>query len=250
MSDLLDRTIEAHGGWRRWQDVSEVLVDLSAVGVRHLKGWPDAFKNARVEIEANQQHALFSPFVKPNQHGLFEGDRTVILSDEGDVIGEQQDPLSTFAGHDLASPWNEHQLLYFAGYAMWTYLTTPFLLRMPGFKVEEDEPWEEGGEVWRRLQVEFPENIRSHSREQTFYFDDRGLLRRHDYSVEIMGGTSSANYATGYKCLDGLVFPMQRRVYRKDANNQPILGQEVVAIDIRHIELMPGTILPPVYPRA
>src|SRR3546814_14478541 len=60
---------------------------------------------------------------------------------------------------------------------------------------------------------------------QTFYFDQSGLLRRHDYSVEIMGGTTSANYATDHKAFDGLIFPTKRRVYAADADNRPILDR-------------------------
>jgi hypothetical protein len=39
---------------------------------------------------------------------------------------------------------------------MWTYLTQPFLYAYPGFEVEEIEPWEEHGELLRRLKVRFP----------------------------------------------------------------------------------------------
>src|SRR3546814_14044537 len=95
---------------------------------------------------------------------------------------------------------------------MWTYLTTPFLFRLPGFTSEEVEPWDENGETWRRLKVTFPEGVPSHSTQQTFYFDQSGLLRRHDYSVEIMGGTTSANYATDHKAFDGLIRSEERRV--------------------------------------
>ena len=47
------------------------------------------------------------------------------------------------------------QLVYFAGYAMWTYLTTPFLFVMDGVATEELQPWHENGETWRRLKVTF-----------------------------------------------------------------------------------------------
>ena len=77
---------------------------------------------------------------------------------------------------------------------MWTYLNTPFLLVRLGVESEEVEPWQEGGETWCRLKVRFPADIATHSTEQTLYFDQRGLLKRHDYNVEISGGTPAAHY--------------------------------------------------------
>jgi len=41
---------------------------------------------------------------------------------------------------------------------------------MPGFSAEEIEPWIEDGEPWKRLRVQFPKKIASHSRGQDRYF--------------------------------------------------------------------------------
>jgi hypothetical protein len=57
-------------------------------------------------------------------------------------------------------------ICFFGGYAMWTYLTQPFLYAYPDFVVEEIEPWDENGETWRRLDVTFPDHIASHTRRQ------------------------------------------------------------------------------------
>jgi len=137
----------------------------------------------------------------------------------------------------IQTPWDAQHLAYFTGYAIWTYLTTPFLFGLPGFIVEEIEPWDEHGEIWRRLKVIFPPDVASHSTEQIFYFDAAGILRRHDYSVEIMGGTSSANYASEPQTFGGLVFPTKRRVYAIGADNRPILERVAVAIDISGIDV-------------
>ena len=63
--------------------------------------------------------------------------------------------------------WDPLHLAYFTGYAMWTYLTTPFFTAMPGFEVTEISPWQEGGESWRGLRARFPNEIASHSRTST-----------------------------------------------------------------------------------
>ena len=48
-------------------------------------------------------------------------------------------------------------MAYFNSYALWTYLTIPFLYTYPGFITEELEPWYEDGEIWRTLRATFPE---------------------------------------------------------------------------------------------
>ncbi|MGH8639021.1 MAG: hypothetical protein ACREUZ_17950, partial [Burkholderiales bacterium] len=86
-------------------------------------------------------------------------------------------PRDSFADHGLDTPWDRLHLAYFAGYAMWTYLTTPFLFTMDGVSTEELPPWHENGETWRRLKVVFPPDIATHSTVQTFYVGSDGLLR-------------------------------------------------------------------------
>lgn len=107
----------------------------------------------------------------------------------------------------MTTPWDAPHLAYFSGYAMWTYLTAPFLLNLPGFQTQEIEPWDENGETWRRLKAIFPPNIPSHGREQIFYFD-------------VIGGSSSANYALEPKTFGGIVYPTKRRVY-EPAKSRP-----------------------------
>ena len=74
---------------------------------------------------------------------------------------------------------------YFNGEALWTNLTTPFLLALEGVVVEETEPWSEGNETWRVLRAHFPGSVETHSLVQDFFFDRDLRLRRHDYNVNI-----------------------------------------------------------------
>jgi hypothetical protein len=168
---------------------------------------------------------------------VYEPGRTAILTSDALIVEERGLPRSAFGGHTLATAWDAQHLIYFSGYAMWTYLTTPFLFKLPGFQTEEIDPWDENGETWRRLKVTFPTDVHSHSTEQIFYFNASGILQRHDYSVEIMGGTSSANYATEPKEFGGLIFPTKRRVYAIGPDNKPLLERVAVAIDLDRIEL-------------
>jgi hypothetical protein len=60
----------------------------------------------------------------------------------------------------------------------------------PGFVTEEIEPWRENGETWRRLKATFPATVASHNREQVTHFGPDGLMRRHDYTVDVLGGAT------------------------------------------------------------
>lgn len=237
MTDLLDLAIAAHGGWDRWQKVDKIVAHIAVGGaIWPIKGFDGAYADVHCSIETKRPHTEFTPFLKAGQHCIYEPERTAIVAG-GEVIEQREHPRAAFDGHTIMTPWDAQNLIYFTGYAMWTYLTTPFLFKRPGFQIEEVEPWDENGEIWRRLQVTFPADTPSHSTVQTFYFDAVGLLRRHDYSVEIMGGTTSANYASEYKAFGGLKFPTKRRVYSAGQDNRPNLSRTSVAIDILDLRL-------------
>lgn len=236
MTDLLDLAIEAHGGWARWERTGRLSVGYTATGITDLKGWKGVFLDARVTVDAHHQRSEIAPFVDFDQRGIFEPTHTRVISREtGNTIEERFAPRQAFAGHVLTTPWDQQNLLYFAGYALWTYLTTPFLFRMEGFQSEEIETWDEDGQLWRRLKVRFPAIVDSHSTEQVFYFNEAGILQRHDYSADVLGGTSSANYATDPKSFDGIVIPTKRRVFARGADNRPIRDRVAVSIDIHDV---------------
>jgi hypothetical protein len=238
MSDLLEHAVAAHGGWKRWQEVKTVTAHIAAGGTAfHVKGWANAYADIHCAIRTSKPHTEFWPFLKNGQRCTYEPNRTSVVSDDGKLVEEQESPRATFVGHTIPTPWSSLQLVYFTGYAMWTYLTTPFLFKLPGFKSEEIEPWEEDGERWRRLKVTFPANVPSHSTEQTFYFNADGVLRRHDYSVDIMGGTSSCHYSSDHTSFDGIIFPTKRRVYAIGPNNLPVRDRVAISIDVKNIEV-------------
>jgi hypothetical protein len=126
------------------------------------------------------------------------------------------------------------QLLYFTGYANWNYFTAPFLLTQCGVNVREIEPHEEHGETWQRLQVQFPSTIPTHSAEQTFYFNEKGLLQRLDYVAEITGAVG-AHYCFDHASFSGLVFPTLRRVVGLTPTGPLISGPTAVLLLISDI---------------
>ena len=128
-------------------------------------------------------------------------------------------------------------MAYFVSCAMWTYLNTPFLLAHPGVASEELSPWEENGETWRRLRVTYPDDIATHSSVQTFYINGDGLLKRHDYDVEIAGNTPGAHFIDEYEDVSGIMFPTKRRIFPRQADGTASPEPLVVSIDLSDIAL-------------
>jgi hypothetical protein len=186
-------------------------------------------------VSLHEERASVQPYGAPDQRTSFTPDRIGIEKLDGQVVAERHDPKTSFAGHDMRTAWDPLHRAYFNGYALWTYLTTPFLLTMPGFEVVEIESWQEGEERWRGLRATFPPEIASHSTVQDFYFGDDDLLRRHDYDVDVAGGFGGAQYVYDMVKVDGIHLPTKRRAYRRGADRHAILDQVMVSIDISDI---------------
>ena len=237
MNSLVQLTIDAHGGFERWRRYEHVSAHLRTGGIlwalKHQQGVLD---DVNVRVALRREWTSHSPFLKPNLRTSFEPHRVAIETTDGCVVEERLQPRDSFVGHGIDTPWDRLQLAYFAGYAMWTYLTTPFLFAMDGVATEELEPWRESGEMWRRLKVTFPHSIATHSTVQIFYFGSDGLLRRHDYDAEVLGGTPAAHYVHDYQDISGILLPMRRKVLprRPDGTTDP--EPLIVTIDLSEVE--------------
>ncbi len=240
MNDLLRAAVEAHGRLLRWSQLKTLKASLSITGaIWRLKGKPDMLKDISIEAELHRER-LTTHFNGQGLCTVFEPNRLTIQTESGRLMDSRDDPRSAFRGHSRETPWDDMHVAYFSSYALWNYLTIPFLYTYPGFMTEELAPWQENGEQWRPLKVIVPDSIASHSREQVVYFGPDGLLRRHDYTVDVMGGAPGSNYAADYCNVGGIVVPTKRRVYAQDANKRKIPEPVLVAIDIRDISFGDG----------
>ncbi len=238
MNTLAQRTIEAHGGIKRWNELTSVTAHLDEDGALWgLKGHPEMLGETNVTVGTRSEWASHHPFLTDRARTRFEPDRVALEDESGKLIEELKQPRATFAGHSLETPWSKLQLAYFTGYAMWTYLNMPFLLARPGVVSEEGTPWKENGETWRRLQIRFPANIATHSADQTLYIDGDGLLKRHDYDVDISGGTQAAHYTGEYVEAGGIMFPTKHVIFPRNADNTPNRDLLVVSIAVSNFEL-------------
>jgi hypothetical protein len=237
LSSLAQLAIDAAGGLDRWRQYETVSARLLTGGVlwplKHQQGVLD---DVRVSVGLREAWASHRPFGAPDLRTSFQPHRVAIETTEGRHVEELPRPRDSFKGHSLDTPWSRPQLAYFAGYAMWTYLNTPFLFASDGVETEEVEPWRENGETWRCLKVTFPPELASHSAVQTFYFDAEGLLQRHDYDVEVSGGTPAAHYVYQHEEFSGILVPTRRRVFGRQDDGTPAPEPLIVSIDLSEVK--------------
>lgn len=236
MNELLARVIDAHGGidcWNRYERVEATIV--SGGGLFRLKGVPQDPTPRRMTVWLHEERSSVFPFGAPDQRTMFTPESVAIEKLDGKIIAERHIPRDSFAGHQISTSWDALHRAYFNGYAMWTYLTTPFLLAMDGVRIEEAEPWREGAETWRVLRASFPGSIETHSGIQDFFFGEDLRLRRHDYSVNIAGGFAATQLTSDYVVANGIHLPTKRRAYTRGSDRQAILEMLMVSIDIRDV---------------
>src|SRR6201998_1060312 len=209
-NELLQNALEAHGGLGRWRCFADVQASIVTGGqLFGVKGTAQDPTPRHMTVATQREWASVVPYGADDQRTDFTANRIAIEKLDGTVVKERLHPSEHAEGKAVDAPWDALDRAYFNGYALWTYLTTPFHFAMPGFAVEEIEPGREDDERWGGLRLTYPSNIASHSREQDFYFGPDFLLRRHDYVVEISRGFSAAQYVYEFAQVEGLSFPTQ-----------------------------------------
>jgi hypothetical protein len=238
MNELLQLAVSAHGGLERWNKVKAIKVVASITGgIRWVKGKGDFLKSVVLTADT-QKERLTVDFPGQDKRTIFAPDRIMIEKVDGTLIEARDNPIKSFEGQQRETPWDDFHVIYFVGEALWTYLNIPFLYTQEGFSSEEIPSIQVEGETWRRLKVTFPDKVKSHTREQISCFGPDGLLRRHDYTVDILGGATGLNYASEYRNVGGIIIPTKRRVYAYEGNYQLVKEPLLVAIDMGEIVLL------------
>lgn len=213
MNNLLDKAMDAHGGLENWKKIKLLHVDLDIGGNILLTKFNSPLnRHYSCTIDPNNIEAILDPYPKPGFRGIYQGHDVWIQSEVGKEVKRKQVDRTSLSSQVV---WDDLDLLYFLGYAIWNYVLTPFLFRLPGFKVRELEPQQQrNGEVVRRLKVIFPDTVPTHCPEQTFYFNEQGRLIRLDYTAEILGRwAKGAHICSQHQRFGNFVFPTKRKVY-------------------------------------
>jgi hypothetical protein len=240
--DIVEKAIAAHGGLELWEGSKEIAVRVSSGGfafATKLQG--HAVRDVQAQISTHGQHVVLTPYPRGGMRGVLEESGAVrIETDDGALVEARENPRAAFSDLRHKLWWDRLDILYFATYAIWTYVSTPFVFVREDYLLELD-PWMEGGERWRRLQVTFPEHVHTHSREQVFYFDEHGLIRRHDYTAEPIGDwAKAAHYCFEHRAFDGLMVPACRRVYPRRRDNRRRARPLLVWIEMPHAAVGAG----------
>ena len=139
--------------WKRCNKVEATIV--TGGGFFALKGLMQDPDPRRMTVWLHEEHSSVSPYGAPDQRTMFTPDGSPSRSSMARWSPSAR-ARDSFAGHQMNTPWDPLHRAYFNGEALWTYLTTPFLLAMDGVRVEETEPWREGAEPGGCCALYFP----------------------------------------------------------------------------------------------
>ena len=166
----------------------------------------------RATSEFHRQWTQVTPFGEPDWTMTWTPEHVEIAAGDGSVIAARDNGREAF-DRSFNGPWDPLNLAYFNGYAMWTYLAVPFVFGEPGYEARDITQIAHEGATLRGVEVRFPEEVHSHSRKQRFYFGADGLLRRHDYTVDVWADTPAAHLLSDYVDIEGLKYPTRRSVF-------------------------------------
>lgn len=241
MASLLDDVLAAHGGFERWQSITALTVHGTLGGLLRSRFPGNRMSNLTARIQLAKQQVIISRFPSDAQQAVFDQGDVRIETRDGELIADRGQARKAFTGLSGVPRnirWDALDATYFAGYALWNYLSTPLLLTRKGVTVTELDPRPQVSDRWRRLVVSFPPDIHTHSPLQTFYVDEAALIRRHDYTAEVVGGWAcAAHQCSDHSRFDGLVFPTRRRVRPRGPGGRALPGPTLVALDINQVEL-------------
>lgn len=211
---LLDRAIARHGGRAAWEAFRCVTLAPRTLGgaLPALKGIGRTFPlPPRIDVYPHESRAVFHDYPAPGQRSVFAAGAVELLDADGRALAKNPDARRTFRGLRKWRRWAPADALYFFGYALTHYHGLPFTLA-------EGRPLalrraRADGRALAGVEVELPAALHTHNRRQTFYFDDQGLLRRHDYVAEIVGWWArGAHLWRDFVTAGGIPIPRVRHV--------------------------------------
>ena len=157
-------------------------------------------------------HNLGARLDEPHLKWVWTPNRVSVERADGAVLQSRDHPREKLLENaSLKAPWDDLDLLYFRGYALWNYLMAPFYFTWPGFSTREVESHKEAGQTWRVLEVTYPDGFSTHCKVQKYYYDNQYHLRRLDYVADVLNAGVAAHYCYDEEKIDGVLFPMLRR---------------------------------------
>jgi hypothetical protein len=95
MNSLVERTIAAHGGLKRWNALQSVTAHLDEDGALWgLKGHPEMVGETNVTVGTRSEWASHHPFLAARARTRFEPHRVALESENGGLLEELKEPRS------------------------------------------------------------------------------------------------------------------------------------------------------------
>ena len=239
---ILNEAIEAHGGMDYWNSLEALDVVMSSKGFLFTAKQRPILQRVRMRCATREPRFTFFDFPNPGQTSELIGTKEVrILDSEGKVLARREDPRAAFRGIRRLFKWDDLDFIYFGGYANWNYLTAPFMLSRKGVVVEALPPLQGDMASLTRLQVTFPEDIPTHSRQQIFYFDYQRMIKRLDYTAEPVGGWAhAAHLCADYRTFGKLKVPTKRWALPLPFGQNPLPGPRLVDLEVHDVRPVPA----------
>jgi len=171
----LRNVLDAHGGLDYWRSLSAIDLEYSAWGFLFTAKRISPLRHAHLTISTQEPDVVLHDYPVPGQSAVLHGAELVEIRDAaGSVLQTRTNPREAFGHWRRLFRWDAMDFAYFSNYAMWNYLTLPFLLLHPAVTVEASENAAPLGVT--RLKVCFPTTLPTHSPTQELYFDQSGRL--------------------------------------------------------------------------
>ena len=198
-------------------------------------------------LQPGQPHArrvVLDGFGSARGRGVWTPDDVQIHDRDGTLLARRSAPRAQFTRPLKQLRWDALDILYFAGYALWNYLSFPYLLTLPGVRLQ-DAPSSARGAT-RQLVATFDPSVPTHSAQQRFHVNDAGHLVRHDYTADVIGTWAHA----AHLCLEsttagGLHWYTRRRVYPLLGANTVLPAPTLVWIELDEVRVTDAACAPP-----
>lgn len=239
ISKLIDQIVDAHGGMEQWNKVEEINVTARTGGLLPLSKLKySSLSKVNFTVFPKKNQTVFNDFPELGSKGVFENGSVYIENGAGEIEEERENPRDEFKKITKKLYWDYLDTIYFTGYGAWNYMCIPFIFKQYDFNFSSADSIEENGEVLEGINVIYPDEIHTHCKEQTFYYDKFGFLRRTDYTSDVIGAWAhAADYCYDYVKYGELSFPLSRKVFMKKSDGTHVDFPVVIWIKILNINI-------------
>jgi hypothetical protein len=234
--ESVDEVMEAHGGRDRWKKLEVIEASLSSGGFAFASRFQSfAPRDLNISVNPHTQRVLLKHFCGEGCSGIWTPTHVQIKDGSDLLLWERHDPRAQFGRLLKKVRWDKLDILYFAGYALWNYLSFPFILDLPGVSVTEAAPINTRSS--NGLIATFDYSAPTHSATQSFSASRH--LVQHDYTADVIGSwATAANCCLASEQVGGFRFYTRRKVYSLIGKRTVMPFPRLVWIELNDINVV------------